>query len=107
MDYTTIIATKPGTSPPKAEKRTDDSKIFQIDCTPLLNDNELIHGKVTVNSPVLVIKNAMPKLGKYVRFKAEGGPVDIPYSDYLISFIVNTSIGSELSIPISIRVYSV
>ena len=106
MEYTTIVATKPGTPPPKVEKRTEDFKVFQIDCSPLLNTNEVIHGKVTVNSPSLLIKNARPILGKYVRFKAEGGPTDIPYTDYLISFIVNTSVGSELSVPLSVRVYN-
>jgi hypothetical protein len=103
-----VIATKPGTAPPKVEKRTFDAKVFQIDCSPLLGEHELVHGEVIVNSPPgIVITNVTPILGKYVRFKAEGGPTDIPYSEFLIHFIVQTSMGSDLSIPINIRVYSV
>jgi hypothetical protein len=107
MDYTTVLATKPGTPTVKVEKRTADNKVFQIDCSPLLSNNELVHGEVIVNSPILNITNVSPKLGKYIRFRAEGGPVDVPYADYLVSFLVQTSTNSELSIPINIRVYSV
>jgi hypothetical protein len=107
MDYSTVIATKPGVPPPKVEKRTGDNKVFQIDCTVLLSPNEVIHGAVEVLGTGLTITDASPKLGKYVRFKAEGGPTDIPYADYLISFLVNTSNNSELIVPVSIRSYSI
>jgi len=102
----TVLVSKPGTPPPKVEKRTADMSVFQIDCFSILNTNEIIHGTVEINSPVLNVTDAKAKLGRYVRFKVEGGPKDVPYSDYLISFVVNTSVGSKLSIPINVRVYS-
>jgi hypothetical protein len=106
--YISIVATKPGTPPPRVDKRTADSKIFQLDCTSLLSSaNELVYGKVSVKSPVLKITELEPKLGKYVRFRVEGGPLDIPYEDYLIIFTVHTSSNNDLSVPITIRAYSV
>lgn len=107
MEFLTVVATKPGSPPVKLEKRTGDSKVFQVDCTPLLSNNEVIHGSVTVDSSTLIITEAAPKLGKYIRFKATGGPSDIPHADYTVSFTVHTSNNSELIVPVNIRVYSV
>ena len=105
--YISIIATKPGNAPPKIEKRTADSRVFELECTPLLSNNELVYGEVRVDSPVLKITELKPKLGKYVRFRVEGGPTDIPHEDYKITFMIQTSSGNELSVPVTIRVYSI
>jgi len=106
-NYITILATKPGTPPPRVDKRTEDSRVFQLECTPLLSNNELVYGEVRAISPVLKITELKPKLGKYVRFRVEGGPKDIPHEDFLVNFIIQTSSGNELSVPITIRAYSI
>jgi hypothetical protein len=107
MEYTTLVATKPGQPPVRAEKRTEDKKIFYIDFTPLLNDNELVYGEVSVSNTGLLLEQVQAKQGKYISFKAIGGPSDVPYADYIISFSVKTSALNELSVPIIIRVYSI
>ncbi len=107
MDYFTLQASKPGAPAPKTEKRTADSKIIQIDCSSLLAGHEIIFGEPKVTSPTLNIPKVETKLGKFIRFRVEGGPTDIPHMDYLVSFMVQTSTGNELSVPVTIRAYSV
>jgi hypothetical protein len=45
-NYITLLATLPGSLPPKVEKRTEDSRVYQLDCTPLLIGNEVVHGNL-------------------------------------------------------------
>lgn len=106
MDHTTILASKPGVSPPKLEKRTRDSKIFAVDCRGLLSTNEIIFGEVTFNQTTLSVTEVQSREGKFVKFRVSEGPMNVPYADYLINFVVNTSLKNELTIPVSIRVYS-
>lgn len=106
MNYTTVAASKPGASVPKIDKRTADSKIFMIDCQPLLCDKELIFGQVLNNTTPLIISEVKTSQGKYIKFRVSGGPTDVPYTDYLIIFTVNTIMQNMLTVPVSIRVYS-
>jgi hypothetical protein len=106
MDYTTILATKPGQAPAKAEKRTGDSKMFAIAVAPLLTDKEVIYGTPTFSAPSpLLVSDVRTKGGKFIIFRAQGGPTGIPYSDYLVSFSVTTSSGSVISVPVTVRAY--
>ena len=107
ISYITVIATKPGTQPPRVEKRTEDSRVFQLDCLPILADGEIIYGKVKASSPGLKVSELKSKLGKYVRFRVEGGPdVTIPHEDYMVVFKVQTSSDNELAVPVIVRAYS-
>jgi hypothetical protein len=106
MNYTTITASKPGATTPKIEKRTADSKIFLIDCSPLLCTNELVLGDININATVLNISDLRTSQGKYIKFRVSGGPTNVPYTDYLINFSVNTTMTNVLTVPVSIRVYS-
>jgi hypothetical protein len=111
VSYIVVTATKPGTAPPRVEKRTEDSRVFQIDCLPILADGEIVYGKVkeakTTNS-VLKVSELKSKLGQYVRFRVDGGPdTTIPHEDYLIVLKVSTSSGNELAIPVTVRAYSI
>ena len=106
MSYTTIIASKPGATTPKIEKRTADSKIFLIDCSPLLCINELVLGDISVSTTILNISDLRTSQGKYIKFRVSGGPTNVPYTDYLINFSVNTTMTNVLTVPVSIRVYS-
>jgi hypothetical protein len=106
MEYFTLLAPKPGAVAPKFEKRTADVNILQIDCSPLISNNELIYGSVAISANSLLITEIKPKSGKYIRFKVSGGPINIPHEDYKIVFSVQTSTGNEISIPITIRAYS-
>ena len=106
MDYTTVIASKPGVPAPKIDKRTADSKIFLIDCLPLLCTNEIIFGEVLNDTTPLEISDVKTSQGKYIKFRVSGGPNDVPYADYLINFSVNTTMTNRLTVPVSVRVYS-
>lgn len=107
MDHSTVAASKPGTPVPKIEKRTKDSKIFAIDCTSLLSPNEIIFGEVKHNEvSTIVLSEVQSKQGKYVQFRVSEGPVNVPHTDYLINFTVVTSFKNELTVPVSIRVFS-
>lgn len=107
MAYLTVTASKPGVSPPKVEKRTSDSIVMQVDVSSILNTNEVIHGEVVAVHPSdLVISEKKPVLGKFIRFRVEGGPINVPYTDYTIKFSVKTSNSNLLQIPVTIRAYS-
>jgi hypothetical protein len=111
VSYIVVTATKPGTPPPKVEKRTDDSRVFQIDCQPILADGEIIYGKVkevkSTNS-VIKVSELKSKLGHLVRFRVEGGPdTTLPHEEYLIVLKVSTSSGNELAIPVTVKAYSI
>lgn len=106
MEYTTVIASKPGVAAPRIEKRTSDSKIFLIDCSPLLCTNELVLGNIASNNTALDITEPKTSQGKYIKFRVSGGPTNVPYTDYLINFSVGTTMTNVLTVPVSIRVYS-
>jgi hypothetical protein len=106
MEYTTIPASKPGAPTPKIEKRTRDSKIFLVDCQALLCTNELIYGEVEVSNTTLSITEVQTRQGKFIKFRVSEGPTNVPYADYLINFTVKTSTKNELTVPVSIRVFS-
>lgn len=107
MTYLTVTASKPGVLPPKIEKRTHDSIVMQVDVSSILNANEVIHGDVLAVYPSdLVITEKRPVLGKFIRFRVEGGPINVPYTDYTIKFSVKTSNGNGIQVPVTIRAYS-
>ena len=107
MDYITVAAPKPGQVIPRIDKRTADIRIFQIDCQPLLGDNELITGNIVPTVPeVLKVDEILPKLGRYIVFKLSGGQTDLPYADYTLSFLVVTTYDNQISVPVLVRVYS-
>jgi hypothetical protein len=106
MEYTTVLASKPGVVAPRIEKRTADSKIFLIDCQPLLCTNELVFGSVLNNTTPLTLSEVRTSQGKYIKFRVSGGPTNVPYTDYLINFTVNTIMKNILTVPVSIRVHS-
>ena len=107
MNYTTVKASKPGQPLPKLEKRTSDSKIFQIDCTELLALGELIFGEPTVK-PVqdLEITEVVTRQGKYIQFRASKGPVNMPFVEYQVKFVVATTAQNSISVPVIVKVYS-
>ena len=106
MEYTTILASKPGTPVPKLDKRTDDNKIFMIDCLPILCDKELVRGIVLNGTTPLTITELYAKEGRYIKFRVGGGPTTVPYTDYLINFTVRTSKTNDITVPVTIRVFS-
>lgn len=107
MNYTTIKASKPGQPVPKLEKRTSDSKIFWVDCSDLLNLGEMIYGEpVVTNQPEIQVTERTTKLGKYIQFRATGGSTDMPFMDYQLKFLVNTTLNNTLSVPITLKVFS-
>lgn len=101
-----LSASKPGNSPPRADKRTGDSLQIKIDCSILLSDKELLYGIPSLNSSDLVITEVKTSLGKYIQFRVSGGPTKVPYTDYSIIFSVNTIYNNVLTVPITIRAYS-
>jgi hypothetical protein len=106
MEYTTVTASKPGVVAPRIEKRTSDSKIFLIDCSPLLCTHELVLGDINYTNSALNVSEAKTNQGKYIKFRVSGGPTNVPYTDYLINFSVGTTMTNVLTVPVSIRVYS-
>lgn len=107
MNYTTLPASKPGAPAPKLEKRTSDSKTYRIDCAPLLAPGEMISGNITHKSnPELNITEARTRQGRYLQFKVSGGPETMPFVEYPVRFNVDTSADNNISVPVSIKVYS-
>lgn len=104
-----IIASKPGQAPVRLEKRTGDIYVVELDCLSLLSQKEVLFGKVIVSTSNsnISIPEAKTQQGNSVKFLVSGGPVNVPYADTLAVFLVKTSRGSTLSIPVSIRCYSV
>ena len=106
MNYTIINASKPGTPVPRIDIRVGDSKIFLIDCSTLICTNELIFGNVNNNTTELNLSDKRTSQGKFIKFRVSGGPISVPYADYLINFSVNTTMTNVLAVPVSIRVHS-
>lgn len=106
MNYTTVKATKPGSPPAKLEKRTGDSKIFLLDCGDLLSQGEMVMGVPTAAVKDLVISEVRTRQGRYVQFRAAGGPVGMPFVDYHIKFVVATTLDNTLSVPVVLKVYA-
>lgn len=102
-----ILAGKPGQPGPRVEKRAPDIKFVQVDCSGLLQPNELIYGEVQYSgNDALVITEARTKTGKYIQFKcSEGGPAS-GSADYRVVFLVKTSFGSTISVLVTIRVFA-
>lgn len=102
-----ILATKPGSPPAKVEKRTYDSRVYSVDCDPLLSKGEVIFGAPDYNSKApLEITDARTKGGRYLEFRATGGPTNVPFVDTTISFELKTSNASTIVVPVTIRTYS-
>lgn len=107
-NYITVVATKPGSPPPKVEKRTGDSRLFLIDCSPLLTQNELISEKPTASVPIaLTITDIVSRGGKSVLFRIEGGPTTTPSVEYPMVIRIRTSFSNIIEVPITIKVYSI
>lgn len=101
-----INAPRPSENPPVIEKRTEDSRKYIISCNNILEPNELIYGSVSFNTHInLIITNVRARQGKNIEFRVSGGPIGGKFTDYLVSFIVNTTIGNTLKVPINVRVY--
>jgi hypothetical protein len=105
-----LKASKPGQPAVRVDKRTGDELVFEIDCSDLLTDTRhILFGKATVSHapdiPINIV-DARAKQGKYLSFKAVGGPTIVPYVDYLVHFSLSRTDGSKLSIPVTIRCYS-
>jgi hypothetical protein len=105
MEYTTILASKPGQPPPRMEKRANDVTYYQIDCGTIVNKDELIID-IKVDSTVLIVDEVRPKLGRFIVFRLAGVAHNLPYADYVISFLVRTTFNNQLEVPVSVRVYS-
>lgn len=107
MNYITLSASKPGVPAPKLEKRTSDTRTYRIDCGPLLAPGEMISGNITHKSnPELVITEARTRQGRYLQFKVSGGPQTMPFVEYPVRFNVDTTADNNISVPVSIKVYS-
>lgn len=104
-----IVASKPGQPPVRLEKRTGDIYMVELDCSALISSKETIFGKIGIstNNSNITIPEAKTQQGNHIKFLVSGGPVNIPYADTLATFLVKTNKGSTLSIPVSIRCYSV
>jgi hypothetical protein len=105
-----IKAPKPGQVAPRFDKRTEDELVFEIDCSELLPDNlNRFFGKAKVTEPIgspISITKSKIRQGKYLTFVVEGGPTDVPYSDYSIHFTINCTNGSKITVPVVLRCYS-
>lgn len=107
MNYITVNSSKPGTPPPKLEKRTNDSRIYWLDCSAMLAQGELITGVIEYKcSDELIINEYRTKKGRYVQFRISGGPTDMPFIEYPVRFSVSTTAGNIISVPLTLKVYS-
>ena len=107
MDYITVAASRPGAAPPKIEKRTRDSRLFEVDCTSILVDNELIVGAVTCAAPVaLTVSDIRSRRGKSIIFRVSGGPVTTVSIDFSVLFTIHTSTSNVLEVPVIIKAFS-
>lgn len=107
MNYTTVQAALPGKPTPRIEKRTQDSKIFLIDCNTILTPNELITGNIEADSPQnVVVSEARSRQGKYIQFRLSGGPQNMPFAEYNIKFMVTTTMNNAYTVPVLAKVFS-
>ncbi len=110
MDYITVPASIPGHSGPKLEKRTKDSRTFQIDCSNLLMPSEVIAGGVVgeiTPAGSVEITDVRSRQGKFVAFRLQGGPDGNPaYSDHTISITFKTSKQNVLEAVAQLRVHA-
>lgn len=101
-----INAPRPSENPPTIEKRTEDIKKYTISCSPILEPSELIYGSISFNTHInLIITNVKTRQGKNIEFRLAGGPIGGKFTEYLVSFIVNTTLGNTLKVPVNVRVY--
>lgn len=107
MNYTTVTAALPGKPIPRIEKRTQDSKIFLVDCNALLTPNELITGEIVADSPPgVTITEARSRQGKYIQFRLSGGPPVAPFAEYNLKFLVATTMNNAYTVPVLAKVFS-
>lgn len=107
-EFITLTASKPGSSPPKVEKRSGDSRLYMVDCSALLTQNELIIGKPTAVAPVaLTISDIKSKRGKSIVFRVEGGPATTASVEYLVTIKIRTTVTNLLEVPILVKAYAV
>lgn len=107
MNYTTISASKPGTPPPKIEKRTSDIRTYLIDCSALLAPGEMVMGEVSCKcNQELEVLSSRTRSGRYLQVKLSGGPATMPFVEYPVRFNVATTADNVVSVPLVIKVYS-
>lgn len=107
MNYTTVTAALPGKPIPRIEKRTQDSKIFLVDCNALLTPNELITGEILVTVPTgVVVEQTRSRQGKFIQFRLSGGPPVAPFAEYNLKFLVATTMNNAYTVPVLAKVFS-
>lgn len=107
MNYISISAAKPGSPVPKLEKRTNDVRTYWLDCKDLLALGEMVCGPTeAVSVDDIQISEVRTREGRYVQFRASGGPTDMPFIEYKLRFNVTTTAQNIISVPLILKVYS-
>lgn len=107
MNYVTIAASKPGTPPPKLEKRTSDVRTYLIDCSALLAPGEMVLGEIVYKcNAELQVLSSRTRQGRYIQVKLGGGPTTMPFVEYPVRFNVNTTADNVVSVPLVVKAYS-
>lgn len=102
-----VRITPPGTPVPKLEKAAIEQILYSLDCTTLLDKNELITSAEYLGThDNLIITGIRPRLGKSIEVKISNKPItSANYLDFSINILFNTTLGNQKLATFQLRVY--
>lgn len=102
-----IIAKSPSNAIPKVDKRAIESIIYKIDCTELLDSNEIITS-INPISPTdnILLSDIRSRNGTMLEIRVSNATeLTAPYIDFKIECTFNTNFKNTKSAVFIIRVY--
>lgn len=101
-----LIAKGPSQPAPKAEKRASESIIYQLDCSELLDKNELITGVTVPKLQGVHFSDIRSRLGRLVEIRiANDLLTTAAYVDYQINVSFTTTLGNNKIAVFQLRVF--
>ena len=97
----------PGAAIPKLEKAAIEQILYNLDCSSLLDKNELISSAEYLGThDNLIVSGIRPRLGKSIEIKISNKPfTSSSYLDFPISILFNTTLGNQKLAQFQLRVY--
>lgn len=103
-----IVVKLAGISPPKVEKRAAESIVYTLDCSELLEKNEVITSIDLINDypSTIVYSDIRSRLGKHIEVRIDNTPIGTSqYVDFNTNVFFYTNFKNKKLAVFTVRVY--